>query len=188
MRFPEPRRHDVVLDLNPGRGYIFEGMDEVTAHQLACMAHDEGIRAMAPGDAAERFVDEQTALRWYADPLRSRVLYTLSDRPENLTTEAVAWFSQARTDDTRAPHTFAIRIGERLRGRGVGLPFMSAVFTHASRDHGVGDVWLSVRQDNEPAQRLYRRFGFETIRTIQKEGQPDRLLMERITAGREVAA
>lgn len=187
-RYPRPRRHDIPIDLNPGTGYVFEGMDEVTAHQLAEMANDEGIRTMTPGDTTRRFVDEQTALDWYADPERKRKVYTLSDHPENLSTEGVAWFSQAHTPGSEAPHTFVVRVGDRLRGRRVGMSFMQAVFALAYRDHGVGDVWLIVREDNIPAQRLYQQFGFEVVHIIQGEGEPGRLLMERILSEREVAA
>lgn len=48
------------------------------------------------------------------------------------------------------------------RGRGIGMALLAGAARHAV-DHGAPFVELTVREDNEPALRLYRRAGFERV-------------------------
>jgi ribosomal protein S18 acetylase RimI-like enzyme len=55
----------------------------------------------------------------------------------------------------------SIGVVRERRGRGVGSLLLGALIARARRD-GLGAVSLSVEPDN-PARRLYRRFGFEAV-------------------------
>lgn len=60
------------------------------------------------------------------------------------------------------------------QGRGLGALLLRELLTEADR-RGAGEVLLEVRADNEPAQRLYARFGFERIAVRRGYYQPDRV-------------
>ena len=52
---------------------------------------------------------------------------------------------------------------------------MVAALLAAARDHGASRAYLQVGEDNAPARRLYRRFGFETRYAYwyrSREGDP----------------
>lgn len=55
-----------------------------------------------------------------------------------------------------------IALDESVRGRGLGREIFRALLAEARR-RGVSEVFLDVRADNEPAQRLYTSEGFEAI-------------------------
>lgn len=65
-----------------------------------------------------------------------------------------------------APHAQAwiqtIGVDPAVQGRGVGRSLLEDLLTEAKR-RGAETVSLEVRSDNERAQRLYARYGFEPI-------------------------
>lgn len=66
-------------------------------------------------------------------------------------------------------------------GAGLGSALLAALLEEAAR-RGCDQVFLEVRVDNERAQRLYRRFGFEPVRVRRHYYQPsgaDALVMRR---------
>jgi ribosomal protein S18 acetylase RimI-like enzyme len=79
-----------------------------------------------------------------------------------------AWFRLFREDapgygfvDEQTPE-LAIAVVPSRRGRGFGEELLSALMARA-RDEGHGALSLSVEKDN-PAIRLYERFGFRPVR------------------------
>jgi ribosomal-protein-alanine N-acetyltransferase len=55
-----------------------------------------------------------------------------------------------------------IAVAEGSQGTGLGAALLTDLVTEAAR-RGCEEVLLEVRADNPRAQRLYERFGFETI-------------------------
>lgn len=64
-----------------------------------------------------------------------------------------------------------IAITAVARGQGLGGVLMAELVDRA-RSSGCSSVLLEVRADNEPAQRLYARFGFERIAVRRGYYQP----------------
>lgn len=74
-------------------------------------------------------------------------------------------------------------------GAGLGSELLAALLEEAAR-RGCDQVFLEVRVDNERAQRLYRRFGFEPVRVRRHYYQPsgtDALVMRRRDVGQGAA-
>jgi ribosomal-protein-alanine N-acetyltransferase len=65
--------------------------------------------------------------------------------------------------------TIAVRADRREQGLGAAL--LTALLTEAAA-RGCATVFLEVRADNAPAQRLYERFGFERIGVRKRYYQP----------------
>ena len=65
-----------------------------------------------------------------------------------------------------------IAVAETARGRGLGRVLMLTLIGEA-RKRGAREVFLEVRADNPPAQRLYARLGFEELGVRRGYYQPD---------------
>jgi len=59
-------------------------------------------------------------------------------------------------------HIVTLAVEEGVRGRGLGTRLMLRLAEEALRA-GAAHLTLEVRVSNQPAQSLYRRFGFETV-------------------------
>lgn len=74
-----------------------------------------------------------------------------------------------------------VGVARAHQGRGVGAVLLQALFDEAIRRRTT-EVLLEVRIDNEAAQRLYARFGFERIgvrRGYYQPGNVDGVVMRR---------
>jgi ribosomal-protein-alanine acetyltransferase len=65
-----------------------------------------------------------------------------------------------------------IAVAETARGGGLGRVLMLTLIGEA-RKRGAREVFLEVRADNPPAQRLYARLGFEELGVRRGYYQPD---------------
>ena len=65
-----------------------------------------------------------------------------------------------------------VAVAQARRGRGTGRKLMEALLQEAAR-RGAAEVFLEVRADNEPAQRMYASLGFERIAVRPRYYQPD---------------
>ena len=77
-------------------------------------------------------------------------------------------------------HVATLGVTKALQGEGVGSLLLDALLEEADKRSPV--VLLEVRADNEPAQRLYRRRGFEEIGRRRGYYQPsgdDAVVMKR---------
>ncbi|GAA2633979.1 ribosomal protein S18-alanine N-acetyltransferase [Actinomadura fulvescens] len=79
--------------------------------------------------------------------------------------------------------TIGVRAGRR--GAGIGAALLTELLDEAAR-RGSEAVFLEVRADNDPAHRLYERFGFERVGVRKRYYQPsdvDAIVMRRLMGG-----
>ncbi|WP_153537987.1 ribosomal protein S18-alanine N-acetyltransferase [Actinomadura macrotermitis] len=75
-----------------------------------------------------------------------------------------------------------------LRGAGLGAALLAELLAEAER-RDCGEVFLEVRADNDPARRLYERFGFARVGLRKRYYQPsgtDAIVMRRPRGRRAV--
>jgi ribosomal-protein-alanine N-acetyltransferase len=68
------------------------------------------------------------------------------------------------------------------QGRGLGTVLLLELLEEAGR-RDCAEIWLEVRTDNETAQRLYQRHGFESVgvrRGYYQPGDHDALIMRKV--------
>lgn len=65
----------------------------------------------------------------------------------------------------RASRLAAMGIAREVRGKGAGTWLMEQLIGEA-RQRGEGEMVLEVIERNEPAVRLYRKYGFQTVRRL----------------------
>lgn len=115
---------------------------------------------------ADRFKDRKNFDEWIK---KGKDIYTLVDKDDNLM--GIIWFHQALNQEAPGYETtFAIRMYEGARGKGLSKPFMEKVFS----DFGAEKIWLSTLVDNIPGRKLYEHFGFKQI---TQPDQDNRIIM-----------
>lgn len=71
----------------------------------------------------------------------------------------------ARRRGLRASRVAAMGIAKETRGKGAGSRFMKQIIADAG-ERGDREIALEVIEQNEPAVKLYRKYGFESIRRL----------------------
>jgi ribosomal protein S18 acetylase RimI-like enzyme len=149
---------------------LYRGWNDEIAQQLVERSKEEEIRRFTGNDAAERFVDVVSAYDWYRS--KGHVVYALGQKAA---LAGVAWFSHTPRPELGADYTFAIRMYDSQRGKGLAGALLEAAhkdFESAARYEGT--IWLEANEDNQRALRFYEKHGYGQIET--KDG---RVLMVR---------
>lgn len=86
----------------------------------------------------------------------------------------------------RRRHTASLgmSVATEWQGRGVGTALMAAAVDLADNWLQLRRLHLEVYTDNEPALRLYRRFGFELEGTLRQDAFRDGAYVDLFTMGR----
>jgi ribosomal-protein-alanine N-acetyltransferase len=131
----------------------------MTEQDLAVVLEIE--RALFPDDA------------WSEGMLRSELIEQPATRHYVVAVEAdediVGYAGLCAVGDSGDVQTIAVRADRWAHG--VGAALLTALLTEAVT-RGCTSVYLEVRADNERAQRLYERFGFERIGIRKRYYQP----------------
>ena len=93
--------------------------------------------------------------------------------------EIIGYGGLAAAADEGDIQTIGIRAAHQ--GRGLGAALLTELLEEAGR-RGCRAVFLEVRADNDPAQRLYEKFGFARIGVRKRYYQPsgmDAIVMRR---------
>lgn len=130
---------------------VYRGWSEELAEQLVVHSREPEMIRWVPRDASQRFRDVDSAHEWYRT--RRRVVYALARRAM---LDGIAWFSEEQKEGYDADHTFAIRMYEGSRGRGLAGRFMEVAHRNFERqgrsEHG---IWLETDERNTAALHLY---------------------------------
>jgi len=132
---------------------MFRGWSDNVASQLVERSQESDMLEHVPRDHAERFVSRDRANEWYSED--ERVVYALA---------GIAWFTRRPLVEHGADYTFAIRMYEKARGKGLAGAFMMAAHldlqSHARYE---GATWLETDEGNIHARRLYERYGYNEV-------------------------
>lgn len=123
--------------------------------------------------------------RWFSDPdAHFNLVAEVSDGPFQ---GQVVGMIGAHRGSGRKSHVagLGLLVDPEFHGRGVGTRLMGAVLDMAERHWGVQRIELEVYPDNEPALRLYSKFGFQVegrkSHVAVREGSyVDSLVMSRL--------
>lgn len=142
------------------RGFRIErGWSDELATQLVDASQEPEIRQFTPSDADERFATVDTANEWY-DAKRPSV-YALA-RAAQLA--GLIWFSHRPRPDLAADYTFAIRMYDIARGKGLAEPFIQAAEADFRSITQPKAIWLETDMDNSRARNLYHKLGYKVIK------------------------
>jgi len=138
---------------------IARGWSKWVMEQLTHRSIEPEMKIWVPKDSTERFSTIETAIKW--GERDEHVVYSLVNGQE---LAGIVWFTKYDTPKVEdAEYTFAIRMYEGARGKGLSSSFAQAALDDLAEYTGYeGKVWLETGVDNEIALRLYHRLGFET--------------------------
>lgn len=141
---------------------ILYGWNKCIARKLPVLSRQHSMLQHTPHDASHRFRDQQSAEVWHANPRKNPRIYVLCHEANEVC--GVAWFSrQGHAAVPGATHTFAIRLYDGYRGRGLALPFAGMVHEDFSAHLTGGLIWLETDEDNVAAQAVYHHLGYKEI-------------------------
>lgn len=105
------------------------------------------------------------------DQPRTRHYLLALERPARPEPEPVlvGYAGLAAAGDQADVQTIGVRADRR--GRGIGAMLLTALLHEASR-RACTEVFLEVRADNEPARRLYEKYGFAAVGVRKRYYQP----------------
>lgn len=155
---------------------LYRGWSDDVARQLVERSQESEIKKFTKRDAVERFIDEQAANEWYR--AKEHVVYTLFQGDE---LAGVAWFAHTERPELSADYTFAIRMYESQRGRGLAGALIESVHEDfaAYKDYA-GSFWLESDESNERAVHFYQKHAYRLLGV--KDG---RVLMVRKGSSQE---
>ena len=138
---------------------LIRGWDDRIASQLVENSIQPEILKWTPKDHKERFSSLEAANEWHErDP---HVVYALARAAE---LAGVIWFTKKQTADVDANYTFAIRMYELARGRGLSGEFASATLGDFNETTNYQEsVWLETDTNNTVALHLYEKLGFRDV-------------------------
>jgi ribosomal protein S18 acetylase RimI-like enzyme len=149
---------------------LYRGWNDTIVSQLVERSKEEEIRRFTKRDSLERFADPQAAEDWYKE--KAHVVYALGQKAA---LAGVAWFTQTSRPELGAEYTFAVRMYESQRGRGLAGALLEAAHKDfESHMQYEKNIWLEADESNERALHFYEKHGYERVN--QKDG---RVLMVR---------
>lgn len=124
-----------------------------------------------------------------ADVPHSRYYVVAEVETHDAADRTIAGYAGLMTQAGAAPATVEgwvqnIAVAREHQGKGLGAVLLEALLEEAAR-RNCAEVWLEVRTDNDSAQRLYTRYGFEAAgirRGYYQPGNHDALIMRKAMA------
>jgi ribosomal protein S18 acetylase RimI-like enzyme len=140
---------------------LYRGWSGELAQQLIVRSREPEIRKFTSRDATERFASEQAAEDWYR--AKEHVVYVLFQGSD---LAGVAWFTHTPKPGLGAEYTFAIRMYESQRGRGLaGALIESAHKDFISFKGYENSFWLESDESNTRAVHFYQKHGYRAVST-----------------------
>ncbi len=101
-------------------------------------------------------------VEWTRDPVLVGLRNELEEGPAPL-----GWARRLLGKEYRVLHLISIAVLREYRRMGIGSALLKATIDEAVLDGNIASIYLEVRVSNEPAIRLYRKFGFREVRVIR---------------------
>ncbi len=154
--------------------FVKKGITDSQISQLIQYAIDDSDLAKFTSDP-KRFKDRASF-----DEFSTHIMtyYVLVDETDHLL--GIIWFDDfALEEGSEYGISYAIRVYNGARGKGIALPFSKAAFEDFYQSpeylgHLYRKIWLAVSPDNIPAKKVYEKLGFKDLK-MNKEG--NKLLM-----------
>ena len=125
-------------------------------------------------------------VEWVSDPVLIGAHNELEDGPLSMVDKLRSTISR----QYRVLHLISIAVLEEYRRRGIGSELLRRTIETARADNNIVSVYLEVRVSNEPAIRLYEKFGFRKARIIRayyRDGEDAYVMVLRLRDPSETA-
>ncbi len=138
---------------------LYRGWNDEIADQLVERSKEEEIRRFTGNDASKRFKDRESADKWYKQ--KGHVVYALGQKAA---LAGVVWFARTPKPELGADYTFAIRMYESQRGKGLAGALLEAAHKDfEARMRYEKSFWLESDESNRRAVHFYEKHGYEAV-------------------------
>ena len=128
------------------------------------IAQQQAVREQCPNDLAKRFADRAMTEHWLGKN-GGRGVFILREI-ETKQLRGYGWVGLLECDQLpEYENTFAIRLDERVGGRGLGVPFVKAIFSGSKAYYGTKGIWGETWGSNVGAVKTYLRVGGVLVST-----------------------
>lgn len=153
------KRHSHTVQGLEAEGFVVgAGLRPSDVPALTEIAGQAGTLEFCPNDLAKRWTDEDTARAQLAKGGGRAVFQLIRKQDEALA--GYGWVGLLSEDDTERqltgmPYTFALRINEEMRGRGLAKPFSRLIVAGAMGLYGARGIGLETWASNTRAVGAY---------------------------------
>ena len=159
---------------------VNKGISEKQIEELIGFSNKDPLILSTTQDS-ERFKDKKSFETWLQ---KKRTIYVLTEKGGKLL--GVIWFGLktlpkdynyiTSLDVNHYGITFAIRLYQDARGKGLSEPFINETFkkyklTREFRETSAKGMWLETKIDNLPAIKAYEKFGFGLVSAPNENGR-----------------
>ena len=128
------------------------------------ISKQNAVREFCPNDLTKRFGDRGMIERWLQKD-GGRAVFLLRDI-ETKVIRGFGWAGLKQCDELPDyAATFGVRLDERVSGRGLGRPFIMAIFSGSRVLYGITGIWGETWGSNVGAVKTYLRIGAEVVST-----------------------
>lgn len=122
------------------------------------IAHQQAVVEFCPNDVMKRFGDLEMMEHWLGKN-GGRGVFLLRET-ETKQIRGYGWVGLSKHEQLpEYANTFAVRLDEHVSGQGLGLPFVSAIFSGSRALYGTGGIWGETWGSNVGAVKTYLRVG-----------------------------
>jgi len=143
--------------------YVYRQATDADAAALAAIARDTWVETFGtlypPEDLAAYLTAKYGAEIQRAEIADPRTRYFLAEQDDALAGYCMVGALAMPVDDSEAVELKRLYVTEAAKGAGVAQALMDMALAWA-REQGAPAIYLSVWENNERAQRFYRRYGF----------------------------
>lgn len=159
---------------------VNKGISENQIKELISFSNKD-LLILSTTQDSQRFKDKKSFETWLQ---KKRTIYVLTEKQGKLL--GVIWFGLktlpknynyiTSLDVNHYGITFAIRLYQNAREKGLSGPFINETFkkyklTKEFRENPAKGMWLETKIDNLPAIKAYKKFGFDLVSVPNENGK-----------------
>lgn len=137
---------------------VVSGVRIVDVPFITEIAQQQAVREQCPNDLAKRFGNREMMEHWLSKNGGRGVFILREIGTKQL--RGYGWVGLSQCDQLPDyPNTFGVRLDERVGGRGLGVPFVTAIFSGSKAIYGASGIWGETWGSNVGAVKTYLRVG-----------------------------
>lgn len=148
-----------------GEGFeIVAGVQVADVQAIAEIAQQKAVLEFCPNDVAKRFGDQLMMERWLGKN-GGRGVFLLREIDTQLI-RGYGWAGRSKCEQLPDYlHTFGVRLDKQVGGRGLGTPFVAAIFSGSKALYETRGIWGETWGSNAGAVKTYLRAGAVLVAT-----------------------
>lgn len=156
---------EAITRLREGGFEIVAGVQTADIPAITEIAHQNAVLEFCPNDVTKRFGDYAMMELWLGKNGGRGVLLLRELDTKHI--RGYGWTGLSRNEQLpEYAYTFGVRLDERVSGRGLGAPFVTAIFSGSKALFETKGIWGETWGSNGGAVKTYLRMGGVLVSTV----------------------